>query len=1125
MRADGSQDKLVWSKRQVVRLKTPFTSRDMRIIDDVLQMGNGYVLNFSDRTFAEFFLDEFDIDIDDDQYRIDGGSKAKRLRTFLRATEPPLVGRVLARLLEHRLGRDDDIEPSVLARYRQLADSLGAGAANVPAVQEDPGDVAVQEQLTEVHAAVATVEKSDAWRRARVLSLSRSLSDACRRANVTCRTKQFVLDEVGDEQTYGFLEVSEAGLCIAYRVRSQDLEDGLNQIPQSEWSFTPVAPNAWSLGWLRLVFEERKLDLLIDELRSTLAAIAERKPNVPSIETATGQDTKRVKANVERERPEKLYKALSRVLGLLLEATDANPFHWSKDPQHAATLREQDAKLREINSAIASRTYRLTPLQKKWVIQAAHQSLKSLRDLVSVAFQLSADHGMCWVSITKSTSLLADLFPYHPTEETNAPQPIVAGHDEFSLYFGELMGQLLKFEDAYNELRAAPNGDADPSAARDSDEDRQEMPGNNPDRVEGSEFLATVVFVALKGLKDTAEGPMVPKALRALGVALLKTHPCAYVLSTIAGAIVVIPDDVAWGLDDAFALLHQAKPGFPLRVSVTHGNVEVVTDVDGGKHLIGPMINVAARIATSADNPGALVHESYASHIASTLSSSHWLHRLKRSELMVTGKAHDDTFRCFVAPDAFEETQLECDDEFTWTNAVLISYDLSKFSGGDRSELRKRFTRLAHVFKKLLPASPVPALLSPGGDGGVLVLRGVSLREAAQIATTLRDLSEVESLGQSDAIEVKVRIGVHYGPVFEYRNARGISRPAGIEVFVADEIASDEHARQKKDVIVTRHLADSTAGGSREQLAVLFEELPALTEGPAAGIARFVRRGAAANAEEAAPPDSKPGDAPPLPSSFEPLTIAMVSTRKTTVGAAVSPAIWKLSAIPTSPVRRTRAQLHAAITDSVVHADGGTDRITRLPAVLRPGATTEQKRSDGTHVWGRVHQGLASNERQEEQLGVQSDGTIWYQRAHFWDADEVLLDMAQCAYDAIVFLKLIVGVGNALKVASYDVRLKVQAPRPDIIVTIQKHGLAAKQTMRSAKARRTSYETQLHVGPMTAMPDSVQTTLTKELVDGIANEFELESDALFRGGGPPFLEIDERSIAAVLKTFKRSGTP
>jgi hypothetical protein len=41
--------------------------------------GAGYVLDFSDRTFAAYFDEEFGIDIDHEPYRINGSSKGKRL--------------------------------------------------------------------------------------------------------------------------------------------------------------------------------------------------------------------------------------------------------------------------------------------------------------------------------------------------------------------------------------------------------------------------------------------------------------------------------------------------------------------------------------------------------------------------------------------------------------------------------------------------------------------------------------------------------------------------------------------------------------------------------------------------------------------------------------------------------------------------------------------------------------------------------------------------------------------------------------------------------------------------------------------------------------------------------------
>jgi hypothetical protein len=74
----------------------------MRVLDDVFQMGSGYVLDFSDRTMAEFFEDELGIDIDHDRYRQDGNSKAKRLRSFLTMEDDATAARVMRALWDYR---------------------------------------------------------------------------------------------------------------------------------------------------------------------------------------------------------------------------------------------------------------------------------------------------------------------------------------------------------------------------------------------------------------------------------------------------------------------------------------------------------------------------------------------------------------------------------------------------------------------------------------------------------------------------------------------------------------------------------------------------------------------------------------------------------------------------------------------------------------------------------------------------------------------------------------------------------------------------------------------------------------------------------------------------------------
>lgn len=68
---------------------------DMLFLDDLLAMGGGYVLNFSDRTFSQFFAEELNCDIGNPAYAVSGSSKGKRLRCFLQTVNFPTVVRPL----------------------------------------------------------------------------------------------------------------------------------------------------------------------------------------------------------------------------------------------------------------------------------------------------------------------------------------------------------------------------------------------------------------------------------------------------------------------------------------------------------------------------------------------------------------------------------------------------------------------------------------------------------------------------------------------------------------------------------------------------------------------------------------------------------------------------------------------------------------------------------------------------------------------------------------------------------------------------------------------------------------------------------------------------------------------
>jgi hypothetical protein len=108
---------------------------DMMVIDDVFEMNGGYVLNFSDRTFAKFFAEELNVDIDDPEYAKDGGSKGKRLRRFLQTVDKPMVARTLHALWEYReairmkFGHAEKLQ-NPHGRLLAVIDRLNAGAPN-----------------------------------------------------------------------------------------------------------------------------------------------------------------------------------------------------------------------------------------------------------------------------------------------------------------------------------------------------------------------------------------------------------------------------------------------------------------------------------------------------------------------------------------------------------------------------------------------------------------------------------------------------------------------------------------------------------------------------------------------------------------------------------------------------------------------------------------------------------------------------------------------------------------------------------------------------------------------------------------------------------------------------------
>ncbi|MBU0630599.1 MAG: TIGR02391 family protein [Candidatus Margulisbacteria bacterium] len=77
------------------------TTNEKQLLEKLLQMESGYVLNFSDRTMEEFFRDDVGVDIYSKKYYYGSGSKANRLRGLWLKADDKIVGKSILKFIEY----------------------------------------------------------------------------------------------------------------------------------------------------------------------------------------------------------------------------------------------------------------------------------------------------------------------------------------------------------------------------------------------------------------------------------------------------------------------------------------------------------------------------------------------------------------------------------------------------------------------------------------------------------------------------------------------------------------------------------------------------------------------------------------------------------------------------------------------------------------------------------------------------------------------------------------------------------------------------------------------------------------------------------------------------------------
>jgi hypothetical protein len=118
-------------------------------------MGGGYVLNFLDRTFQEFILENTGIDIYENKYNIyASGSKANRIRAFWNQEPNYTVGELISALLEiwkaQKLTSDSAISPPEQALFDECF-QISQRLIQKGQCDEDVDEVTIDAHFEQIH--------------------------------------------------------------------------------------------------------------------------------------------------------------------------------------------------------------------------------------------------------------------------------------------------------------------------------------------------------------------------------------------------------------------------------------------------------------------------------------------------------------------------------------------------------------------------------------------------------------------------------------------------------------------------------------------------------------------------------------------------------------------------------------------------------------------------------------------------------------------------------------------------------------------------------------------------------------------------------------------------------------
>lgn len=93
-------------------------------LEKFFEMGGGYVLDFTNRSFTEFFFEHAKVDIYRSTYTVYGGSKANLLRGYWNVEDNVRVGKIILKLLEYWRAKKELSGQIITFAENNLADEV-----------------------------------------------------------------------------------------------------------------------------------------------------------------------------------------------------------------------------------------------------------------------------------------------------------------------------------------------------------------------------------------------------------------------------------------------------------------------------------------------------------------------------------------------------------------------------------------------------------------------------------------------------------------------------------------------------------------------------------------------------------------------------------------------------------------------------------------------------------------------------------------------------------------------------------------------------------------------------------------------------------------------------------------